>query len=1195
MPTDHRLAALHRQLKRAGGRFSSFATWLCAWVVVCAGLAVRASASTATAGTPGTPTPLPFQEVFVGLAPDQGARIPGVGFTAEVDVTIRGMYSPLSGTIGFTYDPTIVLATGTLPGTLTGCSVQTSLGGGMVTVSFDCPAGASVVGAVSGIIFQGVSPGTSALSFSNSAIPDGCVLHSGAAECLGDPQGDLPRDGSITVGGGTPAAPSLTAVIDVSPATVAAGKTFTLTVTATNAGMVTLTNVGPVGAVQTTSNDGGEVQLVSGPVPEQVATLPRGQQAQFAYQFKATVSGNVTLTVPLGGTDPGGKPVAGQAVCTLPAATGAGRIAASGCNDSVQIKPACTAELLDVSPPIVVTHKTGRILDIDTKQPIACGQGGTCPLRTNLSDKIVEVELVPLTAEAQQSTKNVGQEVKLGGGLTLNNDALTLESTSLQWTVEGETIEWYTDVAGYVDGVTQALHFTHAPVLDEWAPSTKPTDESNGAIRFFWKDTGTFAVNLTATAKDPDGIEYTCEDKKTFTVERNQTDPDRQPEDFFTSCCDDAPERVRLTHLKWHDRNDAGDPHPGDDWLNFHRALTSVFNDWRDFFGYPPVGTYDGSTQFPDSENGYTLQDASRGTDTPRCPVPTDLRDGPQPLRANCPLPAWFTPVSDGTARPPGRIEIQPDDLSDPTKGYILQPHCYKAQDYNHDRCWPVGFFDTTPPLTSVTCGTPPGLSGPLIMSTQTFAIGPATATRDVASVGQRTLADFLDNVELGCVVTKSWHLDMHILINGAMALTNTSPKDPVFYRMHQLLSGVSVSTAGRGTPRTRALDAAASETLYEQWEDHMAAGPPGLTMRFPYPGYPLAALTGVAVAFWEPVTGVQPGDLLVNGAPAMMVEGSGKGPYIFTGFPMIPAPPSGATTAVTVQLLPGNTRDADNHGFAGDTWAYTLEPDRDGDGVPDSIDNCPDVPNPLQENSSRYIVHGGDPTGHCTCGAIFPGHPEGDACSDDWDGDGFSNELEIQLGSDPKSNASIPNPTQLPPGTCSTCAEGDFDGDGVPNGSDGCYTDPNKTAPGICGCNAPDVDSDGDRTYDCADGCPHDPAKTDPGDCGCGFADLGRDAGGQPICAALTASGTPTPSTVAMTPTPVPAPTVGATVPASCVGDCNRTGMVTISDLITGVLIALDEAPLSACTSLDVNRDGRVTVDELVKAVQAALDGCSS
>ena len=48
-----------------------------------------------------------------------------------------------------------------------------------------------------------------------------------------------------------------------------------------------------------------------------------------------------------------------------------------------------------------------------------------------------------------------------------------------------------------------------------------------------------------------------------------------------------------------------------------------------------------------------------------------------------------------------------------------------------------------------------------------------------------------------------------------------------------------------------------------------------------------------------------------------------------------------------------------------------------------------------------------------------------------------------------------------------------DDDGDGVPNNADGCPFDPNKTLPGQCGCNLPDVDSDGDGVADCVDNCP--------------------------------------------------------------------------------------------------------------------------
>ena len=58
----------------------------------------------------------------------------------------------------------------------------------------------------------------------------------------------------------------------------------------------------------------------------------------------------------------------------------------------------------------------------------------------------------------------------------------------------------------------------------------------------------------------------------------------------------------------------------------------------------------------------------------------------------------------------------------------------------------------------------------------------------------------------------------------------------------------------------------------------------------------------------------------------------------------------------------------------------------------------------------------------------------------------------------------------------------------------DNCPDDPNKTAPGVCGCGTPDVDTDGDGVMDCNDACPDDAQKTEPGDCGCGTPDLDTD-----------------------------------------------------------------------------------------------------
>ena len=48
-----------------------------------------------------------------------------------------------------------------------------------------------------------------------------------------------------------------------------------------------------------------------------------------------------------------------------------------------------------------------------------------------------------------------------------------------------------------------------------------------------------------------------------------------------------------------------------------------------------------------------------------------------------------------------------------------------------------------------------------------------------------------------------------------------------------------------------------------------------------------------------------------------------------------------------------------------------------------------------------------------------------------------------------------------------------DSDSDGTCDANDGCPNDPNKIAPGQCGCGNPDTDTDGDLTADCNDICP--------------------------------------------------------------------------------------------------------------------------
>jgi hypothetical protein len=61
------------------------------------------------------------------------------------------------------------------------------------------------------------------------------------------------------------------------------------------------------------------------------------------------------------------------------------------------------------------------------------------------------------------------------------------------------------------------------------------------------------------------------------------------------------------------------------------------------------------------------------------------------------------------------------------------------------------------------------------------------------------------------------------------------------------------------------------------------------------------------------------------------------------------------------------------------------------------------------------------------------------------------------------------------------------------------------------------------------------------------------------------------------------------------CPGDCNSDGSVSVSELITGVNIALELRSVDACAAVDFDANGVVSVAELIRAVNSALEGCPS
>src|SRR5947207_3240244 len=75
---------------------------------------------------------------------------------------------------------------------------------------------------------------------------------------------------------------------------------------------------------------------------------------------------------------------------------------------------------------------------------------------------------------------------------------------------------------------------------------------------------------------------------------------------------------------------------------------------------------------------------------------------------------------------------------------------------------------------------------------------------------------------------------------------------------------------------------------------------------------------------------------------------------------------------------------------------------------------------------------------------------------------------------------------------------------------------------------------------------------------------------------------------------TPTPTTTTPLVSPAaSCGGDCDGSGEVTVNELLIMVNIALGGADVVACPAGDTDQDGTIIITEILAAVVNALSGC--
>ena len=165
------------------------------------------------------------------------------------------------------------------------------------------------------------------------------------------------------------------------------------------------------------------------------------------------------------------------------------------------------------------------------------------------------------------------------------------------------------------------------------------------------------------------------------------------------------------------------------------------------------------------------------------------------------------------------------------------------------------------------------------------------------------------------------------LLINGSPASGMTGGNDTYTFTFPQPAYGninitwtAAPGIADFGTPANPFNATAPGATWQYSLVDNIA---PTIAFQLPFAGVTVRSLTQVEVNFTEAVTGVDAGDLLINGAAATGVTVLSGTQYVFS----LTQPPVGNVQA---QFIAGhNIRDlaAAPNNFAGASWSYVLDP----------------------------------------------------------------------------------------------------------------------------------------------------------------------------------------------------------------------------------------------------------------------------
>lgn len=279
-------------------------------------------------------------------------------------------------------------------------------------------------------------------------------------------------------------------------------------------------------------------------------------------------------------------------------------------------------------------------------------------LAISYSERPSARELVPcaggtLTIDATSDTPFTLPTFNVGQRTTLTANATGFVPVGFAWTIPGPHIKDYNDDLG-----TQTVPALASPKL--WSTTALgPADLSASSLSFYWKPSAaqthpltgppeSRSVSLTVTTSGGGS----CTATLNLMIERNLSDPNKQPEDLYTST-HRAPTATNAgfghvvdEHIYWHQFVGMGPDGSWRQFLAWHTYFLRRFDEWRTEFGYDRVSAW-----------------------YPGRPLPTGPAfDHPASLRLiynadNNRIPTWFT-IAGGTGVRLGGTEKRLADFS---------------------------------------------------------------------------------------------------------------------------------------------------------------------------------------------------------------------------------------------------------------------------------------------------------------------------------------------------------------------------------------------------------------------------------------------------------------------------------------------------------------------------------------------------